>query len=1244
MAQQPLNLYASRILQESPLVVWPIDEKADFYNFIQENKRSVTSDQGWTITGGSSELLSQKLGTEPFPESASTRIVANSTNGVIDIESPVLTSFAALSSYLSTYTVSSFFMFASSSVTKVSIGIRYTDPTSGIKDIVKTVPIFSYNAWVNISETFDIPHDYIYDIKVIFKIYYTVDLGLTMYTNGLSLAQWSEEFNVTSLGTDLTEISPDIYGVDDYTKAIRIYGAGEPNNDGFILVDKQNQIAARSVGIPLVFGAESSSYVEHRDDQTKPSIILPANDFLMESGKYKTQSLEFWAKLSNSSAEKVKIVGPIGSSDGLYVEGPFLRLQIGNNYGSYAISEWGRPMLIHMVLQQDKFELLINGNKVISISINKDSLSLSPSTINGKNAAWIGFYGSEHVEPFELDCVSICTYAVTTEVAKKRFLYGQGVQVPTSLDTAYNGKTVSFDYEFSKYSQNFDYPTKALWTKGKKNNVVVDGTSMYLPKYNKPSIISKNISETLLMTKLASVQNDLSGLFFSFKPDSSVNESESYLSFDSINQTQDPTVAIYTSAKISSSNDGQTIMRIQDTLSPNNISFYVSGHKIKATAFINSKTIDIYETEIIDGELMSFGLNFDRVSSYYGGEIRSFLSNRSNLSLYIGGYKGAATFTGKIFNVSFLNNYDFGNVSDAFDEIGFIWSLGDSGSDTFVSGTYWDNAGTQILATKISDAGTKLYSDNFINYLYDGGYPNGYANTLLSNYLPAYQLVVKKDEGICSLDIAASGIWSDNIPLSYFEKPYLDGSGATVSGIDYIQLNVSYPSPGIYEKVEKTTSIEDWKYSTLAEKFSNPVQKVYSDLDNHLYTGYVDYESLRTNTEFLYRYNTDRSLVKTYVYFKPVDNSISYDDPFYSNIVYAPKNRVITPGEEWISTKYEFVDNTVVYMPPNIDPSKVALCFDIKFEVVGIEHNPIFVNKLSFASQTFNKTAAKPIGTKFGKDVYPFSKSGFYYDYKVKNPITITKQSTPHLYLNKSNGVSLVGDFDNINDRGIYIPINKEKSSNYKVAAMNMFMMYEYDFFPYAPKEIFAIRSNTSSIKFYIQSVHPEGRRAKIFAINQKTGQIENGISFFLNGKLVNSPVITIKQWFSLGVVFATYVDTSGHEGSIEIIGPMSFDNISFFAANRLQQVQVTTDRTWSRVESPVLSNVDWMFWMPYIWQEVLVMSSRTFYGIDPGDIYKLYTGTNRLIVDDGEKVRTRYYQYRVINGAGLSNSTITPV
>jgi hypothetical protein len=501
-----------------------------------------------------------------------------------------------------------------------------------------------------------------------------------------------------------------------------------------------------------------------------------------------------------------------------------------------------------------------------------------------------------------------------------------------------------------------------------------------------------------------------------------------------------------------------------------------------------------------------------------------------------------------------------------------------------------------------------------------------------------------KDSNICTIDIASRGFWSDHIPLSYFSKEYKDKAGNTHTGVDCIQFNVSYPSPDIYEKVETSGDIDNWDYSDLKNKFALPTQKEYSDLDNHLYTGYIDYEALRLNTEFFYRYNTDKSLVKTYVYFKPIDSATSYNSAYYSEISNAPKSRVIIPGEEWINTKYEVVDNTVIYMPDNIDFEKTAICFDVVFKVNGTDHNPIYINNLSFASQTFDKTAAKEIGTRFGSPVYPFEKDGFYYNYKGKNPVAITKQSSPHLYLNKTNGISVIGDFNDKIQRGVYVPLNAEKSSNYKVAAINTFMLYDYDFFPYSPQEIFSIQSNNSEIVFYIQAIHPDGHRGKIFAINRKTGQMENGISYFLNGKLVNKPVITVKQWSCIGIVFATYVDVSGHEGSMKITGPITMDNISVYAANRLQQVQITNERSWARVESPVLGNVDWVFWTPYIWNEVLIMSSRSFYGINPEDIYQLYTGTNRLIVDDGEKIRARYYQYKVINTTSTSNLVVNPV
>lgn len=1235
---QPLNLYASRILQESPLVIWPVDEKADYYNFLQEDKRAATTSSGWSIVGATTSRLEEQLGTEPFSTSSTTRVISDNSDGNIELVSPTLTSFSALNKYLATYSVSSFFLFSQNLASSVSIGIRYVDPFAGETDIVKQFPVFVSGSWVNIAETFDIPHDFTYEIKLVIKITHDPSAPLTFYMNGTSFGQWSEECSATSLGTDLSDIPANIYGFPTSQKAIRIYGAGESDQDAFITVDGDSKINARSNGLPLVYGAQGSSFIEEAEGG-RPSIIFPSNGFLMEHAKFSNLSLEFWAKINNMSQIPFRICGPIASTDGVYVDGPFIRLQIGNKIGSHPVLEWSRPMLFHVIIQKDAVQLFINGSKVIDLDIDKTSVKFADAIVDGKDANWIGFYGSESVEPFEIDCVSIFPYAVPTEVAKKRFVYGQGVAIPDSLNTAYSGKTISFDYEFAKYSQNFSYPGKASWNRGIANNLIVESNSIRLPNHEKPSIVLNGTTQDLLMTALASEQNDLAGNYFSFKPNNTFNLQNSYLSFSKLNITPKTTKAFYVSVKMSEQNTGQTIFILRDNLSSAYLEAKVSSNKVRYVFSNASGSTDLFESQFANGEIVNVGIDIDKVSSYFGGQLRSFLSNSSNISVHVGGSFSKQTFTGKIYSVSFLNESDLSEVKDSFNGLGFVWEYSDEIAQTIISGgTAFD------VMTSVIDSGTSLYTQDFIDFIYDGGSPSGYAQDTLTPFVSSYTMRTFKDSNICTIDIASRGSWSDHIPLSYFSKEYKDKAGNTHTGVDCIQFNISYPSPDIYEKVETSGDIDNWDYSDLKNKFALPTQKEYSDLDNHLYTGYIDYEALRLNTEFFYRYNTDKSLVKTYVYFKPIDSATSYNSAYYSEISNAPKSRVIIPGEEWINTKYEVVDNTVIYMPDNIDFEKTAICFDVVFKVNGTDHNPIYINNLSFASQTFDKTAAKEIGTRFGSPVYPFEKDGFYYNYKGKNPVAITKQSSPHLYLNKTNGISVIGDFNDKIQRGVYIPLNAEKSSNYKVAAINTFMLYDYDFFPYSPQEIFSIQSNNSEIVFYIQAIHPDGHRGKIFAINRKTGQMENGISYFLNGKLVNKPVITVKQWSCIGIVFATYVDVSGHEGSMKITGPITMDNISVYAANRLQQVQITNERSWARVESPVLGNVDWVFWTPYIWNEVLIMSSRSFYGINPEDIYQLYTGTNRLIVDDGEKIRTRYYQYKVINTTSTSNLVVNPV
>jgi hypothetical protein len=294
---------------------------------------------------------------------------------------------------------------------------------------------------------------------------------------------------------------------------------------------------------------------------------------------------------------------------------------------------------------------------------------------------------------------------------------------------------------------------------------------------------------------------------------------------------------------------------------------------------------------------------------------------------------------------------------------------------------------------------------------------------------------------------------------------------------------------------------------------------------------------------------------------------------------------------------------------------------------------------------SLNNSQGTPVGTKFGTDVYPYSKNGFYYDFKTKNPFSIYKGSTPYLYLNKNSGIRIRGDLSGYGNRGIEIPVNSEKSPKYKMIALQFFAKFDDDFFPYAPVEILEIESASGHLKIFMEATHPSGKRAKVYAVNAKTGQIENGVGFYINGKVVKDAILTIKQWASVGIGLASFIDFSVVGGAIRITGPLTINNLSYYNSVNLQQIQTTSARQWLKVKQDGLTNLDWSYWEgQFKWFEVLVLASSSFYGVDPSGIYKTYTGTSRVLVDDKAILRTGRYSYRMLSNAITNLFTVNSV
>jgi hypothetical protein len=392
-------------------------------------------------------------------------------------------------------------------------------------------------------------------------------------------------------------------------------------------------------------------------------------------------------------------------------------------------------------------------------------------------------------------------------------------------------------------------------------------------------------------------------------------------------------------------------------------------------------------------------------------------------------------------------------------------------------------------------------------------------------------------------------------------------------------------------------------------------------------------------------YDTTGAQIKSYVTFQYLVDGANIPTDFANQETPNEYNIVdVSEYEDWETTRFEVLNNSLIYPIKSVDFNDLAIVYSLEFNSRGILTKPILLNRLQLASQALNDNSSNTIGTRFGVDLIPYKKNGIYFSYKSKNPFSIYKESTPYLYLTKNSGIEVRGELDVLENRGLSLPINKELSTSYGVSAMQLWTRYDQDTFPSTPTELFEINHKSGSIKFYIQANSSIGNRGKIFALNEN-GIEYNGLSFYLNGNLVREPVLSIKEWSTIGISFLTPLNFDSYLGSINITGPAIFNNIAYYQASSLQEVESRTFRPWFKVLTDGLTVFDWQFWFNnFTWDGMLVIGSSQFYGINPIDIYKTYIGTNKIIVDDGEGLVYQPEKLKVYTEIEWSTTVSTPV
>jgi hypothetical protein len=456
------------------------------------------------------------------------------------------------------------------------------------------------------------------------------------------------------------------------------------------------------------------------------------------------------------------------------------------------------------------------------------------------------------------------------------------------------------------------------------------------------------------------------------------------------------------------------------------------------------------------------------------------------------------------------------------------------------------------------------------------------------------------------------------MPLSYFGKYVTDFNGVQHYDLDMIQINIDYPEPIEIESQELSFA---WNYDDLYIWFRQDTTRTYASLDSASYTGWDDYAEMQAQTVQYDFYNTEDNSLRSYISFQPILDGANQSLLDFGDIVRARTNGIVdteTLLGNWEENAYEVVDGSIIF-PPTIDQNNdpidfndYAIVYHLDFNVKGTLHNNIRVKNLQLASQVLERASFTEMGTKFAVPVYPFTKTGFTYNFKGKNYVSTYKGSTPHLYLNRHSGWRIRKASDDITERGISIPINFQEAAVFEIKGVQMWLRYSDVEFPATETRVFSLEHNDGIYDFYMIT-DSSTQRGLVYGKDRLTNAEIAGVQYYVNGILVDRPYLVNQEWAVLGIQFPTNVSFNNDVGRLNLNGPLTYNNVSAYLITNLERAQTIVYRNWGQVADEI-----WDYWEnSYTWDQVFIISSTNVGILNFGDIYQKYVGTNRIIVDD---------------------------
>jgi hypothetical protein len=1159
MSHQVSNLYAAKIYAEHPLGLWPLDDDFAFQSVLSNSNKNI---QNWTRNN--LKIVTSYTTPSGIPmEDEITKVVSLSSSMLGITASATTSSFTtnSLDTSKDSICISAYVYAYSDLVESYEIGYYY-DSTKYSKIIANLEAL----SWQKISYTENIPNTNTISIIPFIKINYqsggpTTSPDYDVAINGLSIGQWSEPYNTDTTGSKGTVlVNSTILDLLPNTSASTIsyvtadsYGISSIN-DGYYIIDNNKMLAINS-NLPMVFGSSNITNIQSPVTEGMPSIILPGNGFLNSSGQFLEMTIEFWLRIYTESSVPIKIFGPLSTQDGLYVEEEYLTLRVGNYVKSYYVGKWNRPMLIDLRYSSNIITLLINGDLALELIVDTERLQLQESIHD-----YLGFFGHEDVYPFDLDCVAIYSYVVPEQIAKRRFIYGQGVDVPENIVSNFDGESIYIDFPYSKYTSTINYPDMNPWNGGFFNNI--DATSKYIrfPQYNFPELIFEGDTSQLfnpdIRSRLWNESDDFEWYhwavgswnelkvvgatdfyidnytiqdeqypFLKMRPNSDYNNLNSTIFFESINTINEPVKSIFGVFKTPDvmTETEQIVMQFTNKINSNIFKVTISNEGMK---YLYNDIEVAREDGLSASTNFVVGFDIETIASEYSTIFGNFFTNPQNISLNLGGY-GSNIFEGKIYGLNFNN---------------------------------------------------RLFTDKDLSsYINEYGFFNQSQSGYLYTYIGNYKLSILESNSSMALDIGAAGYWEDSMPLSYFGKYIQSGNGTSYYDLDMLQFNIDYPSPLVISNNEITSTEDDFRIKTYI------TLQNYADVGNTPYSNYTQTEIIGSN------------------------RVLDFDNT-----------------EDIITTKFEVVDGTVIFPPKElIDFKDYYITMHVEARTKGIYIKQLLLKRMSLMSLAFDERDFYAIGTRTGNNIYPFTRYDNNYQYKDKNPFTIYKDSTQYLYLTGDSGISVL-DYNTKSDRGISIPINQEQSPDYLLGGVQLWMFYNLDHTINETLKISRITSIDKTVDIYLipEDNNKRGRIAAynpstgLEDINVQFYQngelVENPyiMPLMWNSILISfGTSLDLDSYIGQVELYKGFVfnNIALYKKSTDILGTTTQ---SFSWQNFRQTTVIIDDETLTTSET-------WQSKIDNLWNEFIEEVVNITYTVDGQNIYESYLGLPKVISND---------------------------